>query len=258
MDSARKAQLRELAAAATPGPWTWFSEAWPNHDALAWALGEVIRRGGLEISLVESRGEDGPPTTPSITGNGPRAKANAAFVAESRQAIPELLDEVERLEGERHHHRDEMREAQAGRLAVQEERASREREWHGRYEAQAAALCDLEAERDSLKARVGKLTEDLGRLEYLRTLDLDNMRLAEVRARKLEAVVMAAQELRASGYDGPFMGERIGPMFDALAALDATEVPPAPRECSACCAKLELLYRCTGCSDLVRPEEVQG
>jgi len=40
------------------------------------------------------------------------------------------------------------------------------------------------------------------------------------RLEKLEAVAAAAGELKRSGYDGPFMGDEVAPLFRALEELE--------------------------------------
>jgi len=47
-----------------------------------------------------------------------------------------------------------------------------------------------------------------------------SLREALERIEKLEAVVEAADFLRRSGYDGPFLGEPVAELFSALVALD--------------------------------------
>lgn len=69
-------RLRELAEAATPGPWT----AGRSAHHLGWNL---YRDGGIDVSE-PSAGFD---------------ESDADFIAASREAVPALLDEVERLRG---------------------------------------------------------------------------------------------------------------------------------------------------------------
>lgn len=77
-DAARLADWRALAEAATPGPW-----AWRVTEDRHWA--EV--------------------TPPPDDRDGPVARSladdDAAFIAAARDAVPALLDEVERLRAER-------------------------------------------------------------------------------------------------------------------------------------------------------------
>jgi hypothetical protein len=72
VDSLRIAELRSLSDAATPGPWT--AEIYPYGEGYV----RDIPRYGHEGENISSE--------------------DAAFIAESRNAIPELLDEIERLQ----------------------------------------------------------------------------------------------------------------------------------------------------------------
>lgn len=92
MDSKRLDELEALCAAATPGPWrsTWSDP--PNES-------------DLDETIVESMAPDLPrPVDRFVVGSlwydGPHtgcSEPNAALIAESRTAIPELCAEVRRL-----------------------------------------------------------------------------------------------------------------------------------------------------------------
>lgn len=56
--------------------------------------------------------------------------------------------------------------------------------------------------------------------EKLRNDAYQRMREASDERDELRAVVREARALRDSGYDGPFMGEPIEPLFEALRRLD--------------------------------------
>lgn len=73
MTPGRIAELRALAAAATPGPWGIYV------DGLS-----VMARGNLVTDLHQ---------------RGPLAKDDAAFIAAARSALPEALDHIEQLRG---------------------------------------------------------------------------------------------------------------------------------------------------------------
>lgn len=74
MDSNEIARLRELCAKATPGPW--------RHEQYGTAPCYGLRSTPLHL-VVTVQGED-----------------DAAFIAAARTALPALLDDVERLQGE--------------------------------------------------------------------------------------------------------------------------------------------------------------
>jgi len=79
----RREELRRLADEATPGPWPLFSG------------GEYV--GGVGILVAPDDGGVSP--------------ANAAFIAASRQAIPDLLDENDALRAELRTAKDHLRQA---------------------------------------------------------------------------------------------------------------------------------------------------
>lgn len=74
MTPSRLSELKELAAAATPGPWE-----------------PILNEGGEEYWL--------PHPFWTTTACGPCGEANARFIAAARTAVPELVAEVERLTG---------------------------------------------------------------------------------------------------------------------------------------------------------------
>lgn len=77
MTPSRLAEIKALADAATPGPWRWFPNPHPNDET------------------IETRIAFGDPWTYSLW-SGIRER-DAAFIAASRTAVPELVAEVERL-----------------------------------------------------------------------------------------------------------------------------------------------------------------
>lgn len=76
-------RLKELEAKATPGPWEPFTEYWCNPQ------GPDTRTGCGPIHQCYEY--------PGGIGQSPEAEADAAFIAESRNALPALLAEIERL-----------------------------------------------------------------------------------------------------------------------------------------------------------------
>lgn len=75
-------KLRALLAAATPGPWAYYDDIRPDVRSAA-------NRGGF-------MGAGHIATVSRYDGN----TNDAAFIAAAREALPELLDEVERLRAE--------------------------------------------------------------------------------------------------------------------------------------------------------------
>lgn len=74
----RKTELRALCDAATPGPWEWSHLLNPNG----------LLSGDCEVIAI----------LPEHTCSLEMLEADAAFIAASRTAVPEILDEVERLQ----------------------------------------------------------------------------------------------------------------------------------------------------------------
>lgn len=85
IDDTRLAELRALADDATAGPW-WGGGNNRRRDAIG-LVGRTSDRGtGNAIAVLNGIGMD--------------RVADAAFIAASRTAVPELLDEIERLRAE--------------------------------------------------------------------------------------------------------------------------------------------------------------
>lgn len=76
-------KLREICEKATPGPWEWqYSEKWGTivfNDTLGVITAYTNERGNPDITIAEE---------------------DLEFIAAARTALPELLDEVERLRKE--------------------------------------------------------------------------------------------------------------------------------------------------------------
>ena len=83
MNDERLAELRALADAATPGPW--------NHDSL-WLPNSIL--GPVHQPDDSDTTEEVLLFADPDFGHKPQ---DLAFIAASRTAIPELLDEIERL-----------------------------------------------------------------------------------------------------------------------------------------------------------------
>lgn len=79
-------KLRALLAAATPRPW--HTDVWYGNDDGGWAA------IGPHCTASEADDFDDAPESPSYD----RAMADAALIAAAVNALPELLDEVERLD----------------------------------------------------------------------------------------------------------------------------------------------------------------
>ena len=78
MTGERLAELKALASAASPGPWTFFGPA--PHSGFCCVLPVGTGR-----------------YVATVTNGSRETVGNAAFIATARQAVPELIAEVERL-----------------------------------------------------------------------------------------------------------------------------------------------------------------
>jgi hypothetical protein len=113
-------RLRELAERATPGPWQWFGNTKMSEvylatvdrgrifvmDFVRWGMGcaqprfqvRIGEQGGIMRKLSELDGDNAPTMVAShrkeFVGIG---HPDAAFIAAARSAVPELIDECERL-----------------------------------------------------------------------------------------------------------------------------------------------------------------
>lgn len=87
MTAERIAELRALAEKATPGPWHWRS----TYDDGEWPhlLGAKFENG-VQVRVLEASDVDG---CVDLLVDG----YDSAFIAAARTALPEALDEVERL-----------------------------------------------------------------------------------------------------------------------------------------------------------------
>lgn len=81
-------KLRALLAAATPGPWV--PDVWYGYDDGGWVA------VGPHLHSVDGEDDESEPDCPA----GVRAMADANLITAARDALPELLDEVERLRAE--------------------------------------------------------------------------------------------------------------------------------------------------------------
>lgn len=113
MTADERARLRKLCDAATPGPWEWTTtESMPRSELLSWVQqhfkmcnGDRVWGVGVRNHPLTVVGAD--LTRPlhmvqaCLTGNGPNSKCNSAFIAAARNALPDCLDEIERLRKER-------------------------------------------------------------------------------------------------------------------------------------------------------------
>ena len=89
------AELRRLCAEATPGPWLYCPLPHDDWGTVRVSVGDMMpfvaigRSGGVAADLDQHRRD----------GTDPYG-ANARFIAAARAALPQLLDEVERLKAE--------------------------------------------------------------------------------------------------------------------------------------------------------------
>lgn len=86
MTPARLAHLRALCDAATPGPWAVYDRT-----------PEDIERPGIDGVYAEPQGKYSGRIVETDFGCYPPYKRDAAFIAAARTALPEALDEIERL-----------------------------------------------------------------------------------------------------------------------------------------------------------------
>lgn len=94
------AELRRLLGAATEGPWDIWEEKVADRDAAAAALVFQARATpepfpGV-VYLLNAGG-----LCPATTGCGPTSKANADLITAAVNALPDLLDELDRLRAQR-------------------------------------------------------------------------------------------------------------------------------------------------------------
>jgi len=93
ISDADRARWRELAEAATPGPW------WPDHRCVGVGSDDPSQgeAAGLGWEVLRDRGtRERAWPEPSLRGTFARGW-DAHFVAEARTALPALLDENDRL-----------------------------------------------------------------------------------------------------------------------------------------------------------------
>lgn len=169
------AELRALEQAATPGPWKrpWGIE-WDEDGKTSDVLGMELRGpdytqryGGKEIPHVSDH------VCSAGIGSHGKHVANLAFIAAARNALPELLVEVERLKRER----DEAR-AHAARL----------REALLQWTASCIEEGDLRLLMSSLSGRVLDNSDIAFSQRYGAGLQAARSALAETPAQSLEAV----------------------------------------------------------------------
>lgn len=92
MKAERLAELKAMCEAATPGPWEMHGGMGPRMDLDAADQPAYVKRGKKP--------------GPIMTG-----RADAEFIAASREALPELIAEVARLQAYHHIQRDALLEA---------------------------------------------------------------------------------------------------------------------------------------------------
>lgn len=96
MNAEQIAKLKELAQAATPGPWNWGgTPVSTNEEAMAICRENIEATEKPGTHFCEVYLDDGRRT--ALVGNGPTGIANAAFIAAANPAaILELIALVER------------------------------------------------------------------------------------------------------------------------------------------------------------------
>ena len=134
------ARLRELEKKATPGPWflavheektvkklmAWlakFGSHYPNNKILHMVGAGKFGEDGLDEDEIR---------VPAVTGNGPTSEANRDYICAARNALPALLDEVERLRGLADHTDDQIKltgmRAELNQLSLELDMARRDRD----------------------------------------------------------------------------------------------------------------------------------
>lgn len=94
------AELRTLAEKAIKGPW--YADTTSSHDGFGRYLTSEVRSVEDNRVVVEFSNSNGTIEQLDETRIDTEAFANAALIAASREAVPQLLDEVERLRLEMH------------------------------------------------------------------------------------------------------------------------------------------------------------
>lgn len=117
LSSEDRAEIQARADAATEGPWGAAKGATPDGKYLTTTKAE--KEEFLRLSLNDDDAElwlvDNAEVIPAVTGDGPRAQANAEFIAHAREDIPKLLAELTRMEQALE--REGLAAAIAGRLS---------------------------------------------------------------------------------------------------------------------------------------------
>lgn len=90
------AELRALAEKATKGPW--YADTTSSHDGFGRYLTSEVRSVDDNRVVVEFSNSNGTIEQLDEARIDTEAIANAPFIAASREAVPQLLDEVERLD----------------------------------------------------------------------------------------------------------------------------------------------------------------
>lgn len=127
-------ELRRLAEAAYEGPW-WVSGQWPQ-SVYRWDDPEDPEREAVTVAYVNG-------------GSYRNMQATAEFIAAARNALPGLLDEIDRL-------RSNFAALEALRSDLPD---------HTEREAFSRAFDEVRAERDALRAKVERVRRALAETE---------------------------------------------------------------------------------------------
>lgn len=158
----RLAEWRALADAATPGPWGMYDDDTGRYNIAAdlekTGHGYRCRR---EICQLDEEPIDNDPTHADWTAedDDDQVRADGEFIAAARSAVPELLAEVERLQG---HFDTAIKGFNASALEIFELRAERDAAQRDKEHIARAAVLRverLERERDEARARVAELEQ---------------------------------------------------------------------------------------------------
>lgn len=95
-------RAKAALAGVTPGPWTHHTAPSADSDETpAQYCANTLAGNGDPLHVLTAASPD--PrfayVVPALTGDGPTSAINAEFIAQARELVPELIAEVERLQG---------------------------------------------------------------------------------------------------------------------------------------------------------------
>lgn len=200
--SAEDDRLRELAQAATPGPWSAHEGDLEGKPASEYVRTLLANReadgtstGRLFLTLAPNPidPERGAEVVPALTGDGPRAEANAAYIAAaSPDVVLGLLDRLAAVEAE-HERRYERLRVDSNLAAAQRAKAENERDRLARWKAEALPVLDgLQEIGRALDLPLGTRVTGPQALKAIEALLAERDRLAAA-VERVEALVFSDQ-----------------------------------------------------------------